>query len=226
MMVRDSSKQEVTEVIDLDPNNREGSVSEDRFALITAEIERSKLKSTMKIRRRTFLDDLVSSANDSEASISRFEELFSRHKAVCPLPRQYARSRENGLQSSSLLVDCLLYVEMLTGYLMGLQDADKIQGSQVRFISAKGGEVVHTYQGDVACGLGDKLVVDDEGVVASMLRGPDSRTNVDSETTSLAFFVFSAPALPVERMDRAVQFVADLLMEADSTPTVSIGYLR
>ncbi len=126
--------------------------------------------------------------------VRAFEEFFRQHGHRCPLPIQLETTRRNGLAKIDPFVDALLYCELTSGLLMGVQDQAPMQGNLVYDV-AEEGESFAGMRGPVRCSAGEIVLRDDLGIVASYFQGPDFRTRVTPKTTDLVFFAFAAPGL-------------------------------
>lgn len=191
-----------------------GGLFRNRLVLITAEFVRSRYKPAMKRSRANFKQLILERRSEIERNIRTFDTYFKAAGYRCPLPQQFAQSAERGLPSRSLVIDSLLYLELTSGVLMGVQDESKFVGPRLRFGLAGGGEEIMGFSGPVTCSNGEPVIYDELGPIASIFQGPDRRVNVDETTTRLAFFVFDAPGLPTQSFEKAVAEVEMFLQDA------------
>jgi DNA/RNA-binding domain of Phe-tRNA-synthetase-like protein len=144
-----------------------------------------------------------------EEAIAAFDAFFTSAGRRCPLPGQFASAVKKGLPPVPPLVRGLLYAEMTTGVLMGVQDGARVDGDLVLDLAADG-ETFPGMRGEVTCRAGEPVVRDATGIVASLFQGPDQRTRIEPDTRHPIFYVFGAPGLAAERFDGAVATVRAL----------------
>lgn len=142
---------------------------------------------------------------------------FTRSGYRSPLTGQLGSSAEGRPLRGPAPVRALLYCELSNGVLMGVQDADAVQG-EVRVEYAEAGREFQGFRSRVTCGEGEPILKDDEDVFASVFQGPDTRTGITRGTERLLFFVFDAPGLSAERFERSVETVESVLGQAQGAP--------
>lgn len=175
------------------------------------------------------LGDFRSIARDSikerqeiiRQNIARIGVLFAEWGHINPLEKQFERCLSSGLPEISPLVDVLLISEMVSGCLMGLQDSSNIRGT-VRFDLSKLHESYQGMRGLVECSDGEPVLRDDEGIFASLFRGPDSRTKLSTKTRDILFFVFAVKGIEASTITSAFNSVIDLLHTVDATVDVCV----
>lgn len=156
-----------------------------------------------------FSDRIMGRETQAEQAISAFDTFFKAEGYKCPLPGQFASTRKKGIPPAPPLVRALLYSEMTTGVLMGVQDGAKVDGELILDL-AQAGETFPGMRGEVTCRAGELVVRDGSAIVASLFQGPDSRTQVDAATTAPIFSVFGAPDLDDDLFAAAVNTVRSL----------------
>lgn len=144
-----------------------------------------------------------------ESDIAATDGFFRAQGFRCPLPGQFASTRKKGLPPVPPLVRALLYAEMTTGVLLGVQDGARVDGGLV-FDLAEQGESFPGMRDTVVCRAGEPVVRDATGIVASLFQGPDQRTRVEPGTTLPIFFAFGVPGLGEGRFDAAIAAVRAL----------------
>jgi DNA/RNA-binding domain of Phe-tRNA-synthetase-like protein len=94
----------------------------------------------------------------------------------------------------SSLVDAMFMAEMKNMLLTAGHDLDKVilplclKQSKGEGYIALGGKTVITVPGDL-------MIEDKKGIISSILRGPDSRTNIDVQTSRVLFTVYAPPGI-------------------------------
>lgn len=174
--------------------------------------------------RASFPAHLEDNLETVQARVDAFDAFFRERGHRCPLPGQLASAEKKGLRKIDPFVDVLLYCELTTGLLMGVQDSAPMQAPLV-YDTTTDGEAFAGMRGPVRCTAGEIVVRDGAGVVASYFQGPDFRTRVTPKTTDLAFFAFAAPGLGPdvlrEGLDRAVSLLGGASESADVTVLTS-----
>ncbi|MEU9035358.1 phenylalanine--tRNA ligase beta subunit-related protein [Streptomyces sp. NPDC048352] len=199
-----------------------GSAGTARFCAVAAAVDPAALgvlldERRRELARRSDVEDVFARAAEVARVYARW---FEAQGHTCPLPGQIAAARSKGLPSIMPTVDTLLYAELTTGVLMGVQDADAIDG-ELRFDWACEGESFTGFRSTVTCVRDEPVVRDATAIVASVLQGPDRRTSVTKSSRHLVFTVYDAPGLPAEAFDAGVGVLRELLTAAGSEPEVS-----
>ncbi|MGC4811688.1 hypothetical protein ACLQ29_14290 [Micromonospora sp. DT228] len=148
-------------------------------------------------------------ADRIERAVAAADSFFRVEGHRCPLPGQLAGARRKGLPPVPPLVRALLYAEMSTGVLLGVQDAAGMRGDLLLDL-AQDGETFAGMRGDVVCRAGEPVIRDGAGIIASVFQGPDHRTRIDDGTTQPIFYAFGVPGLDRERLDAAITAVREL----------------
>jgi hypothetical protein len=144
-----------------------------------------------------------------ERAVTATDAFFRAEGFRCPLPGQLAATRGKGLPPAPPLVRALLYAEMSTGVLLGVQDGERMQGDLLLDL-AQDGETFPGMRGTVVCRSGEPVVRDADGIIASVFQGPDQRTRIEPGTTAPIFYAFGVPGLDPERLDAALAAVRAL----------------
>ncbi|MER7464222.1 phenylalanine--tRNA ligase beta subunit-related protein [Streptomyces sp. NPDC097981] len=196
-----------------------GAAELTRFAAVVAAVDTAALSTLLELRRQELAlqsDDVFERASKTAEVYARW---FDAHGVTCPLPGQIATARRKGLPVIGPAVDALLYAELTSGVLMGVQDADAIDGD-LHFDWAAQGETFAGFRSTVTCAQDEPVVRDGAAIVASVLQGPDRRTSVTKNSRHLVFTVYDAPGLGAEDFDGAVRLLRDLLKDAGAVPDV------
>jgi hypothetical protein len=144
-----------------------------------------------------------------------FDSYFADQGLRSPLSGQIEMVRSKGLPSGSVLVQALLLSEISTGLLMGAQDASAVKGALV-CDRARSGESFRGMRREVQCRPDEIVLRDDEGIIASLLQGPDHRTRLTPETKDVVFFVFSVPGIVAADIQEGTEAVRSLLADSCS----------
>ena len=142
--------------------------------------------------------------------IQLFERYFAENGVRCPLGEQFASIRKKGLPATGVLIQTLLFGEMSTGLLMGAQNATAIKGDLV-YDLASAGESFKGMRSEVLCRENEIVVRDDDGIIASLLQGPDYRTRLMKDCADLIFLVFSVPGITVGDIEHGIDIIRKAL---------------
>lgn len=171
------------------------------------------LHRTVEAWKPLALDRVRANAQNIECRIERFTVFFTNYGFKCPLPNQLRGVEKKGFPDISPSVDALLICEMTNGLLMGVQDLDALEGD-LTYDVAQGGESLHGLRDLVKCKTGEIILCDARSIVASYFQGPDRRINVTPATSSLLFFIFSAPGVERAVMEDAMKMAAEIISTA------------
>lgn len=172
--------------------------------------------------RSTFQTRLEENLQAIRERVDAFDRFFRQHDHLCPLPSQLQAARRKGLARIDPLVDALLYCELTTGLLMGVQDRAPMEG-HLTYDVAEDGEGFAGLRGPVRCTEGEIVLRDDLGIVASYFQGPDFRTRVTPKSTDLVFFAFAAPGLDSQTLRDGLDSAAELLRDASDSVEVTVA---
>jgi DNA/RNA-binding domain of Phe-tRNA-synthetase-like protein len=183
------------------------------FGLIVAENLREDLlkvaATETKIRAQTII---AQREQEIEKAIGCYANFFQQAGYKSPLTGQFQKTKKAGLPTITPLVDLLFATEMSQGVLAGVQDRDKMEG-ELTFDLAQAGDVFPGMRSPVYCKVGEPVLRDSKGIIASYMQGPDARTKVSETTTNAAWFFFSAPGLPDEVFSSAMDFAEESLKQ-------------
>ena len=104
------------------------------------------------------------------------------------------------LFSSSPLVTAMFMAELKNGLLTAVHDLDRVR--QPLFLGVSKGEEVYRALGGKERTLppGDMFVSDVEGILSSIICGPDERTAVTHGTARILFTVYGVPSIPASEI--------------------------
>jgi DNA/RNA-binding domain of Phe-tRNA-synthetase-like protein len=106
------------------------------------------------------------------------------------------------------LVEAMFMAELEDLLLTAGHDADAIRGP-IHLDVASGAEHYELLSGQgQALKAGDMLMRDDEGVISSVLHGPDRRTRLRAETRRALFAVYAPPGIGPERVGAHLDRIA------------------
>jgi DNA/RNA-binding domain of Phe-tRNA-synthetase-like protein len=109
------------------------------------------------------------------------------------------------IPSVAALVETMFMGELQNLLLTAVHDLDSMQ-LPVRLEIAAGEERYRLLRGDEQlCKAGDMIMSDGEGVISSVIYGPDFRTRVKPETTHALFAVYAPPGIGVESVRRHLE---------------------
>lgn len=181
------------------------------FGLVSAKgIVQESLSAILRTAKTDAQNRIAGRLQEIEANVSAFSDFFRANGFPCPLPSQLDSVRKKGFPSITPLVDALLICEMSNGILMGVQDADRIIDDLVYDVLVAE-ESFEGMRGIVNCRPREIVLRDTQSIIASYFQGPDKRTSVSPNSTSIVFFVFSAPQLDIGSLEDALTMAAELL---------------
>jgi hypothetical protein len=179
-----------------------------RFAIVQGDVGSPEFEQKTEALSRDFRPVLMEREVEIRESIKYFDDFFKSEGHSGPLLGQFSSAKKKGLPPVPPLVKALLYSEMTTGVLMGIQDGDKVEGELLLDLAQEGEEFVGM-RGKIDCRRDEVVVRDGAGIVASFFQGPDKKTQVEARTTCAVFYVFSTPNLPERTFVSAIETVQD-----------------
>jgi DNA/RNA-binding domain of Phe-tRNA-synthetase-like protein len=109
----------------------------------------------------------------------------------------------------SALVTAMFMAELTNLLLTAGHDLAKVDGA-VRLEAARGDETYTTLQGaEKTLKPGDMFMADYQGVISSVLYGPDARTRITSHTRAVVFTVYAPKGIPVELVRKQLDEICD-----------------
>lgn len=181
--------------------------------VIVRGIDSGALQSALAEQTQSFFSENGTSRESVIVRIQLFESFFAQNGLHCPLGEQFEAIGRKGSIGGSPLVQALLLSEMTTGLLMGAQDAAAIMQSLLCDIAGEN-ESFRGMRGDIQCRKGEIVLRDTEGIIATLLQGPDYRTRLRKDTKDVAFFIFSVPGIDGHHVQEAVDFLRGIFKTA------------
>lgn len=115
------------------------------------------------------------------------------------------------IRSSSALVTAMFLSELETGLLTAVHDQDFLN-QPLRADTAEGNESFLQFSGQrKTLKLGDLYIADQDGIVSSLIYGPDSRTRIRSDTTRALFTTYGMPGISRETIESQLLCLENLV---------------
>ena len=168
-----------------------------------------------KLYKRELLRKMRRKANLAQIKerIDHYDQFFREWGYLCPLPGHFKRTIEMGFSIVNLYIDTHIMAEMVHGILMAIQDLDRFQGLW-KLDLARDGETFQGVSGKrILCQEGEIVLRDDGGIVCSLFQGPDFRTKIDSSSKNIVVYVFTAPGILEEQVEKGLQSALEILQE-------------
>lgn len=181
--------------------------------VIVRGINSTALEAALASQTRFFFSQDGTSREPVIRRVQLFESFFAENGFRCPLGEQFEAMHRKGSIGGSPLVQALLLSEMTTGLLMGAQDAAAIKQSLLCDIAGEN-ESFRGMRGDIQCRKREIVLRDAEGIIATLLQGPDHRTRLKKDTKEVAFFVFSVPGIDGQAVQEAAAVVRAMFQAA------------
>jgi DNA/RNA-binding domain of Phe-tRNA-synthetase-like protein len=166
-----------------------------------------------KLYKRDLLRKMRRKANlaQLEERIHRYDQFFQEWGYPCPLPGHFKRTVEMGFPIVNLYIDTHIMAEMSQGILMAIQDLDRFQGLWKLDLASDGESFQGVSGKSILCKEGEIVLRDDGGIVCSLYQGPDFRTKIDSSTKNIVIYVFTAPGILEEHVEKGLQLALEIL---------------
>lgn len=182
-----------------------------RFTAVTAtDVHLDAFKKQVSAFAERTVESLSTRDESRQMNLVEFERFFKVSQQEFPLTRQIASAASRGFPPVPAPVLALLALEAATGILMGVQNLDAIDS----FITLDCLESTESFIGmrgeRVTSAMGEMVVRDKQGIIASLFRGPDKRTAVQPNGRNLLFYVFDTDTGLGESHDHAVAEITSL----------------
>ena len=106
------------------------------------------------------------------------------------------------------LVEAMFMAELRNMLLTAGHDLDKVR-TPLHLRAATGQERYTTLSGrETVTATDDMLLADQEGVISSILKGPDQRTAIDAETLRAIYTVYAPPGIAAQQVQRHLDDIA------------------
>lgn len=147
-------------------------------------------------------------------AIQAYSAYFKRFKKTYHVQLQLESVVFKGrsIPSVAALVESMFVAELKNAVLTAGHDLDKIRG-QVRVQVADGTERYEMLNGqEQALKQGDMFMADDEGVISSVLYGPDRRTAIGPDTGRVLFTAYGVPGVERATLQKHLEDIRDTVL--------------
>jgi len=130
--------------------------------------------------------------------ISAYDAYYRKHRKTYHvlLQLETVTAKEKPISGPSALVEAMFMAELDNRLLTAGYDLDFIDGNLIADV-AQGGE---TYLGlgrrSLTTKAGDLMILDEEGILSSVIYGPDHRTRIRKSTENAVFTVYGPKGIP------------------------------
>jgi DNA/RNA-binding domain of Phe-tRNA-synthetase-like protein len=169
-----------------------------------ARLEEELRKRHIGMSRKDFLED---------ESVALYERHFRKFGQGYPVLHQLETVALKGkpILSPSSLVAAMFMVELKNGFLTAGHDFEKVFPPMVLDV-AGGSETYQSMGGkDRKLQKGDMFLSDRNGILSSVLYGPDNRSHITLETSRALFTVYGAPSLGAHELHRHLEEIEELV---------------
>jgi DNA/RNA-binding domain of Phe-tRNA-synthetase-like protein len=136
--------------------------------------------------------------------IAAYEAYYRRFRKTYHVRHQLESVVHDGkpIPSRAALVEAMFMTELKNQLLTAGHDLDELV-LPARLDSASGDErYVAMNESEQVCKAGDMMIADGEGVISSIVAGPDRRTRITASTTRALFTVYAPPGVSAEAVER------------------------
>lgn len=126
------------------------------------------------------------------------------------------------IPSTSALVEAMFMAELKNGLLTAGHDLNQVR-PPARLDAAAGNERYTTLGGqERTLKPGDMYIADQEGVLSSIIYGPDQRTRITADTTNVLYTVYAPAGVGAERVREHLEELCRLVQIFSPAATVSL----
>lgn len=137
-------------------------------------------------------------------SIRAYAEYYKRFGKTYHLKLQLESvvHKNKAIAASGALVQAMFMAEMKNMLLTAGHDLGAVKGDLIVDL-AEGSEAYVTLAGPpVTLKPGDMFIRDDEGVISSIVYGPDQRTRITAGTIAVLYAIYAVPGIPPADVER------------------------
>lgn len=161
--------------------------------------------------------------------IQMYVAYYKRFKKTYPLLLQLKTLivEQKPFPVVSALVDAMFMAEMNNLLLTAGHDLDRLVSPVIIDIS-RGNESYMKLSGQPQqLKLNDMIMADEEGVISSVLYGPDHRTRITADTQNVLFVVYAPGGIEKEELCRHLEDIKENVLLFRPLPKLSrLGYIR
>ena len=163
-------------------------------ALVMHEVRNPERSEALEARKRA-LEEELRSRPGSEATLSAYAEHYRVHGKTYHVKAQWESVARKGkpIPSRAALVEAMFMAELENLLLTAGHDLEAIAAPVAVDATRDGDRYVSMNGAERVLGPGDMKMADREGIISSVLHGPDRRTRIGAGTRSVLFAVY-APA--------------------------------
>lgn len=158
-------------------------------------------------------------------TIQAYDAYFKRYKKTYHVQLQLESVALKGksIPSVSTLVEAMFMAELKNLLLTAGHDQEAIQ-APVRLDISNGSEQYTLLNGqEQVLKPGDMMIADAQGIISSVLYGPDRRTRITSKTRRVFFTVYAPPGIGEEAVYNHLQDIqANILLVTPEAETASL----
>lgn len=189
--------------------------------LIIRNVRNTELHANLETRKRSlekelhaFLGNMEEAALKKLPPIQAYTAYYKRFKKTYPLLQQLKTLviRRQPLPRVSGLVDAMFMAEMKNLLLTAGHDLEKVV-APVFIGAAAGDEQYLKLNGEIqTLKPGDMIMRDGEGIISSVIYGPDARTRMTLLTREVLFVVYAPVGIDTESISRHLEDIKENVM--------------
>lgn len=177
----------------------------------------------LKEIKATAFQYIKGNLSDIQQRINGYTQFFAKNGYQCPLKAQIKTLLQRGFPTINFYVDILLITEMKYGVLMGIQDLDRVEGSNLCLDLSEENENFMGFRKRISCRRDAIVIRDEKDIIASYFEGPDRKTSITPATKNILIYGFFAPGIEEMTVKAALNEAVDL-SSPQSTKGVKIFY--
>jgi DNA/RNA-binding domain of Phe-tRNA-synthetase-like protein len=165
-------------------------------ALAMSAVHNPALSPDLEVAKRRLEEELRAGASDDvEPVLQAYAAYYCRRGATYHVKtqRESVVSKGRLIPSRAALVEAMFMAELRNAILTAGHDRDRLELPVRADVSLDGDRYVLLGGAETVLEAGEMLMADGTGIVSSILRGPDRRTRIVTETRGVLFAVY-APA--------------------------------
>ena len=171
--------------------------------------ELTKAKNVLEIELRDRFGDLDRKSLREQPTMAAYDAFYRQFRKSYHVQLQLESVVFKGksIFSPSALVGCMFMAELKTGLLTAAHDFNMLQLPLLADI-AEGGETYQRLDGSQQeLKVGDLYIKDQQGILSSVIYGPDQRTQIQPGTSQAAFTTYGPPGISPAQIEEQLEIL-------------------
>ena len=201
--------------------------------LVLRGVENTTAHPALEARKRKLEDDLRSQFKDKNVQdlektppLPAYTAYYKRFDKTYHVLGQLKSIiyKDKSIPSVSSLVESMFIAELKNGLLTAGHDLDRVEGA-ISINVSTGDERYNVMRGvDQQLKSGDMYIADTQGILSSIIYGPDQRTQITPQTKNVLFTIYAPDGIGPSEVGKHLADIRDLILLV--TPDAKVDMLQ